>query len=75
MKIVVCLLTHHQGSCFSYEYKLLLDVLYASFSAPKCGWIFVLLLVNGTSTMLLTSAQNIYAFIAYALLFVFCNEA
>ena len=34
-----------------------------------------LLLVNGTSTMLLTLAQNYEAFIAYAVLFGFCDGA
>ena len=34
-----------------------------------------LLLVNGTSTMLLTLAQNYDAFVAYAVLFGFCDGA
>lgn len=34
-----------------------------------------LLLVNGTSTILLTLAQNYDAFIAYAVLFGFCDGA
>lgn len=57
---------------------MLLDGLHASFSAPSNGWtagVLALLLVNGTSTMFVTLPQNNYAFIAYAVLFGFCDGA
>ena len=80
MKIVVCLLTHHQGSCFSWEFKSLLDVCMWVFSVPTSGWTdwYIsqdLLLLNGTSNMLLTLAQSYGALIAYVVIYGFCDGA